>query len=146
MHRNGLSIGHKDTDNLIEKNRIYENAKHGVCFRVKTEGNGAHRNVLRENVIENNGTPALDVPERFHADPRRELQYAGIFVNGITHDLTLERNRFCETRAGTAALQVNAVYLGSGVRRVKMTDNVMEGHPGDSVVDESGSRDNELQA
>lgn len=146
MHRNGLSIGHKDTDNLIEKNRIYENAKHGVCFRVKTEGNGAHRNVLRENIIENNGTPAADVPERFHADPRRELQYAGIFVNGITHDLTLERNRIRETRAGTAALQVNAVYLGTGVRRVKMVDNTLEGHPGGAVVDESGSGDHQLQA
>jgi hypothetical protein len=145
LHRNGLSLGHKDTDNLIEHNRIYANAKHGVCFRKETEGNGAHRNLLRENLIENNGTPAAEVPERFHADPRRELQYAGVFVNGATHDLRLERNQIRETRSGAAALQLNAVYLGKGVRRVAMVGNAMAGHPGAAVVDESGSGDHRLQ-
>jgi len=73
IHRNGLSIGHKDTDNLIARNHIYENAKHGICFRIKTEGNGAHRNILRENIIENNGSPEEKVPAALRAEPRYEV-------------------------------------------------------------------------
>jgi len=145
LHRNGISIGHKDTDNIIEGNHIYGNAKHGICFRTKTEANGAHRNVLRGNLIENNGCPWDKVPERFHSNKRAELLYAGIFVNGITHDLLLEGNTIRETREGDARLQVNAVYLGKGVSRVKMVGNVMEGQTGAAVVDESGADDNELQ-
>jgi hypothetical protein len=145
LHRNGISLGHKDTDNLIERNHIYGNAKHGICFRKKMEANGAHRNVLRENVIENNGQPWDQVPEPLRADPRAELLYCGIFVNGVTHDLLLERNAIRETRKGEARLQANAVYLGPGVSRVTMVANTIEGHAGEAVVDESGADDNRLR-
>ncbi len=145
LHRNGISIGHKDTDNLIEGNHVYENSKHGICFRTKTEANGAHGNVLRGNVIENNGRPWDEVPQHFHDEKRAELLYAGVFVNGITRDLLLERNVIRETRKGDRRRQVNAVYLGPGVSGVTMTGNVMEGHPQDAVVDDSGASDNVLE-
>jgi hypothetical protein len=145
LHRNGISIGHKDTDNLIENNHIHDNAKHGLCFRKKTEANGAHRNIVRGNLIENNGRPKAEVPEKFYAEPRLELMYAGVFVSGITHDLLLENNTFRETRTGDRRLQVNAVYLAPGVSKVKMAGNKFEGLPGPNVVDESGAKDNQLQ-
>ena len=33
---------------------MYENAVSGLHFRKKTEANGAHRNIIRDNIIENN--------------------------------------------------------------------------------------------
>ena len=52
---NGISIGHKDTDNVFENNRVYENANQGVLFRNENEQNSGHRNTFTGNVIENNG-------------------------------------------------------------------------------------------
>jgi parallel beta helix pectate lyase-like protein len=137
LHHNGLSIGHKDTDNLIARNHIYENAKHGICFRVERESNGAHRNVLRENVIENNGRPEADVPEPLRADPRFEVLCCGIFVRGVTHDLTFERNTIRETRPAGQQHQHDGICLAQGVSRVVLTDNAISGHPGEAVVDNS---------
>lgn len=144
-HRNGISIGHKDTDNVLARNHVYENAKHGLCFRVKTEANGAHRNVMRENFIENNGRPEADVPAELRQWPRYEVLCCGVFIRGVTHDLTFERNVIRETRAGGGRQQHNAFYLDRGVSRVRLVDNEMSGHPGEAVVDESGSPDNDLQ-
>jgi hypothetical protein len=139
LHRNGVSLGHKDTDNVIAANHVYENAKHGICFRVKTQANGAHRNELRGNTIENNGRPWSEVPERFHEFERAELLYAGIFINGITHDVVLADNVIRETRHLDHRLQVNAVYLGPGVSGVVMENNLMEGHLQGAVIDESSA-------
>jgi hypothetical protein len=131
LHRNGVSIGHKDTDNLIARNHIYENHKHGVCFRAQTEGNGPHRNALRENIIENNGCPEDEVPEALCKHRRFEVECCGVFVRGITHDLTIERNVIRETREGSARYQRDAVYLDEGVGRVNLVDNEISRHPGD---------------
>lgn len=145
LHRNGICLGHKDTDNLIEANDVHDNAKHGICFRTKTEANGAHRNVLRGNTIRDNGRAWQDVPAHLREFERAELLYAGVFVNGITHDLQLQGNTIRETRSGDERLQFNAVYLGPGVTGVTMTDNIMQGHTGDAVVDESGATEHQLQ-
>ena len=131
--RNGISLGHKDTDNLIARNHISENWKHGIHFREKTEANGAHRNILRENIIENNGS---------ESSPG-----CGIFINGITHDIQLERNEIRQTaEKNNPKLQQNALYLAPGVTRVTMSRNKMTGHPGAAIVDESESLENDLQA
>ena len=69
----------------------------------------------------------------------------GIYINGITHDLTFENNSIRETRTGDEALQFNAVYLSPEVSRVKMVGNKISEHPEKAVVDKSGSSDNTLQ-
>jgi len=51
----GVSIGHKDTDNLFRENTITGNARTGILFRNETEPQGAHRNVFERNVIVDNG-------------------------------------------------------------------------------------------
>jgi len=57
----GISIGHKDTDNLFRDNRIEGNRKTGVNFRDETAPMGAHRNVFERNVILDNGGPAVSI-------------------------------------------------------------------------------------
>ncbi len=145
IHRNGISIGHKDTDNLIARNHVWENAKHGVCFRIKTEPNGAHRNVLRDNLIENNGSPESDVPAGLAADKRNEVLCAGVHIRGVTHDLTFERNTIRETRPTGRQYQYNAFYLAKDVARVKLIDNTVSDHPGGKVDDQSGDDSNEVE-
>src|SRR5438093_9040599 len=48
--RFGISIGHKDTDNLIRGNKVLGNHEDGVCFRNETEGMAGHRNRLENNL------------------------------------------------------------------------------------------------
>lgn len=125
--RGGISIGHKDTDNLIAGNHIFENALYGVCFRKKTEANGPHRNTLKDNIIENNGL----------AD--HVTRACGITISGITHDLLFENNTIRETRNGNERLQKNAFVIEKGVSRVKMVNNKISGHPEEAIVDKSKS-------
>ena len=145
LYRNGISTGHKDTDNLIAGNRIRENAKHGIHFRIKTEANGAHRTIVRDNIIEDSGWPFERVPEKLKQLPRQELLGHGIYVSGTTHDLTFENNTIRETRTGDQRHQRHAFYLAPGVTRVTMSDNIIEGHPDAPIVDNANSSTNQLQ-
>lgn len=122
--RAGISIGHKDTDNLIVGNRIHDNVGAGIYFRTKTEANGAHRNTFRGNLIENNGL-GLDRGYEVH-------------VCGTTRDLLFEGNtlRFTGSRAG--GHRQTAFRLCRGVSRVTMRGNVFEGYGEDAILDESG--------
>jgi hypothetical protein len=131
--RNGISIGHKDVDNLIARNHIYNNAKDGIRFRTKTEPNGPHRTRVIDNLIENNGLAGAKV------------KAAGIHICGIVHDITIENNTIRETRSGADRLQLNAVFIEKGVSRVKMSNNKISGHPESAIVDNSRSADNQLQ-
>ena len=53
--RFGISIGHKDSDNLFRGNTIRRNKQHGLFFRNETEPMAPHRNRFEQNIIENNG-------------------------------------------------------------------------------------------
>jgi hypothetical protein len=145
MWRSGLSIGHQDTDNVLAGNHIYENCKYGVCIRAKSEANGAHRNVFRENVIENNGQDPAGMPEFVRKLPARELVSVGASILGHTHDVVFERNVIRETRAPGKAFQKSAFYVGCGVSGLTLRANEFAGHAGPAVVDEAESEDNKLQ-
>lgn len=51
----GISIGHKDSDNLFLQNTSRLNKQHGLFFRNETVGMAPHRNHFEDNTIENNG-------------------------------------------------------------------------------------------
>jgi len=102
--RFGISIGHKDSDNLIQRNQVLRNASSGVFFRNETMGMAAHRNHLKENVIEDNGG-------------------AGIRIRGATNELTFEENIIRDTREGTSQTQDVGVLIEERVGNVQLERN-----------------------
>lgn len=94
--RFGISIGHKDTDNLIQNNRVLANAADGIFFRNESEGMAGHRNRIEDNLIENNGTK----------EPA-----AGIRVRGETRDLILRNNTIRDTRPAAERRQTTGIRI-----------------------------------
>jgi parallel beta-helix repeat protein len=106
--RYGISIGHKDSDNLIHGNQIRLNHRDGIFFRNETLPMAAHRNRLEENFIENNG---------------REDEAAGILVQGEVHDLVLKNNVIRDTRQGDAQKQTVGIRIKEQVGRIILSGN-----------------------
>ena len=77
----GISIGHKDSDNVFRNNALTENARAGVLFRNESEAMGAHRNVFEHNVILDNG---LDTDGKPASEP--------IVIRGVHRDLQFRAN------------------------------------------------------
>jgi parallel beta-helix repeat protein len=110
--RFGISIGHKDSDNLFRNNTVTGNAEAGVFFRNETEPMGAHRNVFEDNRILDNGRMAKGsvVIRGYHHDlvfRRNTIGYsspvekpgAGIFCSKVARNLRSEDNEFLNIKA-----------------------------------------------
>lgn len=104
----GISIGHKDSDNLLRKNIVRGNARYGINFRDETEPMAGHRNRLEENRIEDNGA---------------KVGGAGIFVGGETTDVVILGNVIRDTRDGGARTQRVAIRLGEKAGKVAIDKN-----------------------
>lgn len=122
--RHGISIGHKDTDNLFVANQIRHNGGHGVLFRPETEVLAAHRNTLRDNLIEDNGTVIENG--------------CGIRVEGATADLMFAGNTI---RCGAEGRQRIGIWLGRQTARIATENNRIEGHAEGDVVREAGGEE-----
>ena len=106
--RFGISIGHKDSDNLIKGNRVALNARSGVFFRNELLGMAGHRNRLVENVIENNATSG---------------EGAGIRIRGEVNDLQFSKNTIRDTRGSGSRTQSIGIQIEEKVGRVELNDN-----------------------
>jgi parallel beta-helix repeat protein len=106
--RYGISIGHKDTDNLLRKNHVRGNQQAGIYFRNESEGMAGHRNRIEENIIENNGTtkpaPAIE-------------------VRGETRDLVFKNNVIRDTRPAGEQKQLVGIELEEKVGNVTIEGN-----------------------
>ncbi len=116
--RFGISIGHKDSDNILRKNLIRDNHENGVFFRLETFPMSPHRNVLEENVIENNG---------------HEPGTAAIRIRGEPTDLEFIGNIIRDTRPASQRTQTVGFLLEENVRTIKRKDNEIEAE--EAVVD-----------
>jgi len=105
--RYGISIGHKDSDNLIQGNIVRQNQEHGVFFRNESLGMAAHRNRLLENVIEDNTG-------------------AGIYIRGYTNDLVFKDNVIRETRPTTDQTQTIGIRIEENVGKLILEDNTIK--------------------
>jgi parallel beta-helix repeat protein len=106
--RFGISIGHKDSDNILSRNVVRSNHQDGVFFRNETLGMAAHRNRLEENVIENNGVG-------------REA--AGIRIRGYTNDLVFKNNIIRDTRDADSQKQTVGIRIEEHVGQVTLDGN-----------------------
>jgi Right handed beta helix region len=118
----GISVGHKDTDNLFTGNTVRGNNGHGVYFRKETYKNSGHRCVFRQNTIVDNGSPD---------------QGCGFYLEPPVEGTVIENNRIAETRQGDDRTQRYAVYRAKGAGTVVMKDNEMQGHVKGDFFDEN---------
>jgi len=109
--RFGISIGHKDSDNLLRRNVIRLNRQNGVFFRNESLGMAAHRNRLEENTIENNGTGG---------------KAAGIRIRGHTNDLVFRDNIIRDTRSDAARTQTVGILIEENVGQVILQENEID--------------------
>ena len=109
--RFGISIGHKDSDNLLQENQVRANEQDGVYFRNETEGMAGHRNRLENNLIENNGAKG---------------EAAGIRVRGETRDLVFRNNIIRDTRPPEARKQAVGIRIEEPAGKVVLEGNEID--------------------
>jgi hypothetical protein len=107
----GISIGHKDSDNVLRRNRVRLNKSDGVFFRNEALGMAAHRNRLENNVIEDNGAGG---------------QAAGIRIRGETNGLTFVNNTIRDTRPDGSQTQTVGIRIEDKVGEVVLDGNTIE--------------------
>ncbi|MCP4610729.1 MAG: right-handed parallel beta-helix repeat-containing protein [Planctomycetes bacterium] len=110
--RYGISIGHRDTDNIIRGCMIKSNGQVGILFRKEAnEFRCGSRNLIENCVICNNGTKKPGF---------------GIDIQGKTEDITVRNTKF-ENTAGKN--QKTGIRIGQMVGRVIMQGNSFENSP-----------------
>jgi parallel beta-helix repeat protein len=118
----GISIGHKDSDNVLRNNTVIGNKSHGIFFRNEPEYTGGHRNLLENNRIYNNGTGG---------------EGCGIYIRGETHDITIVGNEIGDTRPEGEKTQQFGVWIGPKADRIIIRGNKMEGNKEGIVKNEA---------
>lgn len=106
----GISIGHKDTDNIFKNNRSCGNGREGILFRNESEPMAGHRNVFEQNDILDNGN---------------KKEGYGVRVLGETNELT-----FINNRVGNDATtnQRYGFYVGEKAGELALQNNDLTGH------------------
>ncbi len=107
----GISIGHKDTDNVFVNNRVARNGMSGVYFRKESFLNSGHRNQFRNNEILDNGNAQRGY---------------GFYIEPHAGDIVIEDNRIADSRKDKP-LQRHAVYKAKGAGAVEVRNNKTEG-------------------
>jgi len=105
--RDGISVGHKDTDNLFLDNVIAGNMGNGVYLRREKPSNAGSRNTFRANTIEDNGA-------------------CGVRIEPSTTDITLERNVIRDTRLGASRTQRVGILAEEGTARILARANTIQ--------------------
>jgi hypothetical protein len=105
----GVSIGHRDTDNIVRDNVIKNSGVAGVLFRPERGPSFAgHRNRIERNEIVNSGGD----------------EGVGIDIQGGTESIELVENRIVEERGSAKRI---GIRLGAETKNIKLTDNRVEG-------------------
>jgi hypothetical protein len=105
----GISIGHRDNENLITDNDVIGSGKAGVLFRAERGKDFApHRNRLEKNRIVDSG------PENG----------AAVDVQGETQEVQIAGNDIRETRAPASRV---GIRLGAKTKHIELADNRFSG-------------------
>lgn len=106
----GVSIGHNDTDNVIENNVITNSGKVGVLFRDDSRGKDfwANRNRLENNkVVDSGGEDGV-----------------GVDVQGKTKDVVISGNEIIETRQ---PMKRTGIRIAKQANNITLNANRIEG-------------------
>ena len=110
--RYGISIGHRDTDNIIRRCTIERNGQIGILFREEAnEFRSGSRNKIENCTIRDNGS---------------KEQGIGIDIQGKTGDIIVQNTRF-ENTAGKN--QNIGIRIGRKAKRITLQDNTFENCP-----------------
>jgi hypothetical protein len=108
----GVSIGHRDTDNVIKNCMIERNGEVGVLFRSDGgEFRGGHRNRIEGCTIRDTGT---------------EKPGIGIDIQGRTQDITIRSTKLENTASGK---QNVGIRIGAETQRILLQANAFDGCP-----------------
>jgi nitrous oxidase accessory protein NosD len=105
----GISIGHRDTENLIVGNLVQSSGKTGVLFRPERGKDFApHRNRLEKNRIIDSGPDAG----------------IAIDVQGETQEVTIAANEIRESRGPAQRI---GIRIGAHAKKIKLEQNQFAG-------------------
>lgn len=108
-NRVGISIGHRDTDNLVTGNTIRNSKATGLLFRPERGPDFAgHRNRIENNQFIDNGPEGAAVVD----------------IQGGTESVTLSGNEFTETREGKSRV---AVKQGPETKNIVVKESRLKG-------------------
>ena len=106
----GISIGHRDTDNVIRNNQIEGSGEVGITFRNEpNEGRSPHRNIVENNRITNSGSDKNGI---------------GIDIQGETQSITIRGNQISEIREGGEHI---GVQIGNKTAKILLEKNEFSG-------------------
>ena len=105
----GISIGHRDTDNLIIETTFEENHKVGLLFRDQDDWRGAHRNLIERCCFRDNGFDDEGV---------------AVDIRGSTRDVEIRDCCFIDSGKGR---QCTAIRLGANTAGTRLDGNSFDG-------------------
>lgn len=108
----GISIGHRDTDNVMKGNRVFNSGQAGLIFRQDSDAppyRAAHRNRVESNHFEGGGT--------------EEQSAVGIDIQAPVEDVVLRDNRFVNPPASHINI---GIRVGAEVTRLTIEGNTFD--------------------
>jgi parallel beta-helix repeat protein len=110
--RFGISIGHRDTDNLIKNCTMERNGEVGILFRNEgAEFRAGHRNRIENCTIRDTGAGKPGI---------------GIDIQGRTQDITISNTKVVNAASGN---QKTGIRIGKDAQRIRLQDNTFDGCP-----------------
>ncbi|MHC4510888.1 MAG: right-handed parallel beta-helix repeat-containing protein, partial [Planctomycetota bacterium] len=108
----GISIGHRDTDNVIKHCTIERNGRVGILFRKEAcEFRSGHRNRIENCTIRDNGTNENGI---------------GIDIQGKTRDISVQDTRLANTTEGRQRI---GIRISEDAERIILRNNTFENCP-----------------
>jgi hypothetical protein len=108
----GVSIGHRDTDNLIKNCTMERNGEVGILFRNEgAEFRAGHRNRIENCTIRDTGAGKPGI---------------GIDIQGKTQDITISNTNVVNTASGN---QKTGIRIGKEAERIVLRGNTFDGCP-----------------
>jgi hypothetical protein len=111
--RYGISIGHRDTDNIIRGNTVRRSGEVGVLFRTdRGAGRSPDRCVVEGNRVEDSGMRGDGV---------------AIDLTGVAEELVIRGNHLVDTRPADPGRRRIGIRIGPGVVRPVVERNEIQG-------------------